>query len=195
MRLIFASQNPNKLKEIRSMAPDGIEIVGLDELEKMDALLETSETLQGNAQQKARQIYEKFKLPCFADDTGLEIPALNYEPGVYSARYAGPSKDAKKNMQKVLILLAQKANRRAQFRTAVCSIINGEERLFEGIIEGKITQEQRGNEGFGYDPIFIPEGSTRTFAEMSLAEKNQFSHRKRAFMNFMNYLEAHIIQG
>jgi len=195
MKLIFASQNQNKVKEIKSIAPKGIEIVGLNDVEQMDELLETSETLQGNAIQKARQVYEKFGLPCFADDTGLEIPSLNYEPGVYSARYAGPNKDSLKNMQKVLILLTQKANRKAQFRTVVCSIINGEEKTFEGIVEGSILKEQKGTNGFGYDPIFKPEGSHKTFGQMELSEKNKFSHRARAFGNFMKYLEANHARG
>lgn len=192
MKLIFASQNPNKVKEIKTLAPKGIEIVGLNEVEKMDELLETSETLQGNAIQKARQVYEKFGISCFADDTGLEIPALNFEPGVYSARYAGPNKNALKNMQKVLIMLTQKANRKAQFRTVVCSIINGEEKTFEGIIEGVILKEQKGDKGFGYDPIFKPEGSHKSFGQMEMEEKNKFSHRARAFSNFMKYLESQI---
>ena len=190
MKLIFASQNEHKVKEIRSICPKGVDITGLNELEQMDELLETSDTLEGNASQKARQVNIRFGKHCFADDTGLEIQALGNEPGVFSARYAGPDKNALKNMQKVLILLADKANRRARFRTVVCALINGEEKLFEGIVEGKITNEKKGVNGFGYDPIFIPEGSTKTFAEMSMDEKNKFSHRSRAFSNFMKYLES-----
>ncbi|NND76957.1 MAG: RdgB/HAM1 family non-canonical purine NTP pyrophosphatase [Flavobacteriales bacterium] len=190
MKLIFASQNQNKVDEIRSICPDGYEIVGLNDLEEMDELSETSETLEGNAIQKAKQVNALFGKHCFADDTGLEIQTLGNEPGVYSARYAGPEKNALKNIQKVLILLANKGNRRAQFRTVVCAIINGEQKLFEGIVEGKITREKRGTNGFGYDPIFVPDGSTKTFAEMTLEEKNKFSHRSRAFGNFMNYLES-----
>lgn len=194
MKFIFASQNQNKVDEIRSICPEGIEIIGLNNLEEMDELIETSETLEGNAVQKAKQINVKFGKHCFADDTGLEIQTLGNEPGVYSARYAGPDKNALKNMQKVLILLANKGNRKAQFRTVVCAIINGEEHLFEGIVEGKITREKRGEHGFGYDPIFIPDGSTKTFGEMTMEEKNKFSHRSRAFSNFIKYLESQQIK-
>ncbi|MEM7162576.1 MAG: RdgB/HAM1 family non-canonical purine NTP pyrophosphatase [Bacteroidota bacterium] len=190
MKLLFASQNDNKVKEIQRLVPEGIEVIGLNDLDRIEELQETSLTLEGNARQKAQQVAERYQLPCFADDTGLEIQSLNNEPGVFSARYAGPEKNALKNIQKVLILMTEKANRRAQFRTVVCSIINGEEIVFEGIVEGKILREQRGENGFGYDPIFVPNGQTLTFAQMTMDEKNKYSHRARAFQNFLNYLNT-----
>lgn len=181
MKLIFATQNKNKAKEIQALMPEGIEILTMSEIDCYDDIPETASTLEGNAQLKARYIAKKFKVNVFADDTGLEIEALNNEPGVYSARYAGEQKNSEDNMQLVLKKLEGNSNRNAQFRTAICLIIDGKEQLFEGIVKGTIRTEKSGNEGFGYDPIFEPENCGKTFAEMSMQEKNERSHRGRAF--------------
>jgi len=185
MKLIFATQNKNKAKEIQSLMPQGIEILSLQDIGCDDDIPETAATLEGNAQLKARYIAEKYKVNVFADDTGLEIEALNNEPGVYSARYAGEQKNSEENMQLVLEKLAGNPNRVAQFRTAICLIIDGNEQLFEGIVKGEIRKEKSGNEGFGYDPIFEPENCGKTFAEMSMSEKNERSHRGRAFQKMI----------
>lgn len=188
MKLIFATQNQNKATEIQSLMPQGIEILSLQDIGCDDDIPETATTLDGNAQLKARYIAEKFKVNVFADDTGLEIEALNNEPGVYSARYAGEQKNSEENMQLVLEKLAGITNRGAQFRTAICLIIDGSEHLFEGIVKGEIRMEKSGNEGFGYDPIFEPEYCGKTFAEMSMSEKNERSHRGRAFQKMIHFL-------
>lgn len=188
MKLIFATQNQHKATEIQSLMPQGIEILSLQDIGCDDDIPETATTLDGNAQLKARYIAEKFKVNVFADDTGLEIEALNNEPGVYSARYAGEQKNSEENMQLVLEKLAGITNRGAQFRTAICLIIDGSEHLFEGIVKGEIRMEKSGNEGFGYDPIFEPEYCGKTFAEMSMSEKNERSHRGRAFQKMIHFL-------
>lgn len=181
MKLIFATQNKNKAKEIQALMPEGIEILTLQDIHCDDDIPETADTLEGNAQLKARYIAEKFNVNVFADDTGLEIEALNNEPGVYSARYAGEQKNSDDNMNLVLEKLDGNSNRLAQFRTAICLIIDGKEQLFEGIVKGEIRTSKTGVEGFGYDPIFEPENCGKTFAEMSMSEKNERSHRGRAF--------------
>ena len=150
---------------------------------------ETADTLQGNALIKARHIYEKYGFDCFADDTGLEVEALDGAPGVYSARYAGEECCSESNMQKLLHNLTGKNNRRAQFRTVIALIINGEEKLFNGIVKGNITEEKMGDSGFGYDPIFIPEGFSESFAQMPAEMKNSISHRFRATEQLSNYLK------
>ena len=188
LKIIFATQNPNKLQEIKTMLPDGIELKGLEHLGLNEDIPETQETLEGNALQKARFIYERFKVNCFADDTGLEVEALNGKPGVYSARYAGEEKDSHANMNKLLNDLKNVENRRAQFRTVIALIIEGEELLFNGIAEGEIINEKRGQEGFGYDPIFVPRGYKETFAQMPLQEKNRISHRYKATKMLAEYL-------
>ncbi|SFT68627.1 XTP/dITP diphosphohydrolase [Lishizhenia tianjinensis] len=188
MELIFSTQNQNKANEIQKLVPEGITIKTLKDINCADDIPETQDTLQGNALQKARYVHEKFGVNCFADDTGLEIEALNMEPGVYSARYAGPERSDDNNMQKVLDLLADKSNRNARFRTAVALIINGEEHLFEGIVNGEIRTAKSGDQGFGYDPIFEPENAGKTFAEMSTEEKNSMSHRARAFAKMTDFL-------
>jgi len=188
LKIIFATQNPNKLQEIKAMLPDGIELKGLEHLGLNEDIPETQETLEGNALQKARFIYERFKVNCFADDTGLEVEALNGKPGVYSARYAGEEKDSHENMNKLLNDLKNVENRRAQFRTVIALIIEGEELLFNGIAEGEIINEKRGQEGFGYDPIFVPRGYKETFAQMPLQEKNRISHRYKATKMLAEYL-------
>lgn len=187
MKIIFASQNPNKIAEIRAKLPN-FEIVGLDPLVFPDELLETGSTLQDNALQKVRQVYEQTGENCFADDTGLEVEALDGAPGVYSARYAGEQKNSNDNMDLLLSRLVEKSSRKARFRTVVALILDGKEYTFEGICKGEIRSERSGAEGFGYDPIFQPEGETRTFAEMTMDEKADISHRGLAVNELVKFL-------
>ena len=188
MKIVFATNNPNKLKEIQSLIPKEIEIISLKEIGCNEDIPETGDTLEANAFQKAHYIKDNFNYDCFADDTGLEIDELNGDPGVYSARYAGPERNANANMNKVLNELKGKKNRKAQFRTAIALILKGEEHLFEGKVEGYISKDKQGNEGFGYDPIFIPENDIRSFAQMSMQEKGVISHRGRAVKKLVAYL-------
>lgn len=180
MKLVFATNNRHKLDEVRAIVGDNIDILSLNDIDCHDDIPETAETLQGNALIKARYIYEKYGMDCFADDTGLEVDALGGEPGVYSARYAGDECNSEANMLKLLQNLTGKNDRKAQFRTVIALIINGEEKLFNGIVKGTITEEKMGSSGFGYDPIFIPEGYSESFAQMSSEMKNSISHRYRA---------------
>lgn len=188
MKIVFATNNPNKLKEIQSLIPKEIEIISLNEIGCNEDIPETGDTLEANAFQKAHYIKDNFNYDCFADDTGLEIDELNGDPGVYSARYAGPERNANANMNKVLNELKGKKNRNAKFRTAIALILKGEEHLFEGKVEGYISKDKQGNEGFGYDPIFIPENDIRSFAQMSMQEKGAISHRGRAVRKLVAYL-------
>src|SRR5690554_583296 len=188
MELIFATQNPNKVKEIQNQLTENIKVLSLSDLNYSEDLEETQNTLEGNAWQKADFIYEHFNRNCFADDTGLEVEALNNEPGVYSARYAGAEKSFEANMNKVLEKLKGKDNRNARFRTVIALIIDGEKYEFEGICEGEIIENKRGEEGFGYDPIFQPKGYNKTFAEMDLSEKNKISHRGIAVKKLIDFL-------
>ena len=188
MKIVFATNNPNKLKEIQSLIPKEIEIISLKEIGCNEDIPETGDTLEANAFQKANYIKDNFNYECFADDTGLEIDELNGDPGVYSARYAGPERNANANMNKVLNELKGKKNRKAQFRTAIALILKGEEHLFEGKVEGYISKDKQGNEGFGYDPIFMPENEKRSFAQMSMEEKGTISHRGRAVKKLVTYL-------
>jgi XTP/dITP diphosphohydrolase len=188
MQLIFATNNANKLKEVNSLLSSSITLKSLTDIGFNEDIPETENTLEGNALLKARYIAQKFNCNCFADDTGLEIVALNGEPGVYSARYAGEHKNSEDNIQKVLEKLKGKDNRQAQFRTVIALILDDKEYLFEGIVKGKITEEKRGTDGFGYDPIFIPDGFDKTFAEMTLSEKNQVSHRAIALNKMAEFL-------
>ena len=188
MKIVFATNNPNKLKEIQSLIPKEFEIISLKEIGCNEDIPETGDTLEANAFQKAHYIKDNFNYDCFADDTGLEIDELNGAPGVYSARYAGPERNANANMNKVLNELKGKKNRKAQFRTAIALILKGEEHLFEGKVEGYISKDKQGNEGFGYDPIFIPENDIRSFAQMSMQEKGAISHRGRAVKKLVTYL-------
>ena len=188
MKIVFATNNPNKLEEIQSLIPKEIEIISLKEIGCNEDIPETGDTLEANAFQKAHYIKDNFNYDCFADDTGLEIDELNGDPGVYSARYAGPERNANANMNKVLNELKGKKNRKAQFRTAIALILKGEEHLFEGKVEGYISKDKQGNEGFGYDPIFIPENNIRSFAQMSMQEKGAISHRGRAVKKLVTYL-------
>ena len=189
MRLVFATNNRHKLDEVRAIVGDRVEVLSLNDIDCHDDIPETADTLQGNALIKARYIYEKYGVDCFADDTGLEVEALGGEPGVYSARYAGEECCSEANMQKLLHNLTGKTNRNAQFRTVIALIIKGEERLFNGIVKGTITEEKRGDSGFGYDPIFVPEGFSESFAQMSGEQKNSISHRSRATEQLSDYLK------
>ena len=189
MKLVFATNNKHKLQEVRDIVGNSVEVLSLNDIDCHDDIPEKDDTLQGNALIKARHIYEKYGMNCFADDTGLEVEALGGAPGVYSARYAGEECDSEANMLKLLQNLTGKNNRNAQFRTVIALIINGEEKLFNGIVKGNISNEKRGNSGFGYDPIFIPEGYTESFAQMSGEMKNGISHRFRATQQLANYLK------
>ncbi len=189
MDLVFATNNKHKLYEIRSILGDSVNLLSLKDISCEEDIPETGNTLEANALQKARYIFEKYNINCFADDTGLEIPALNGEPGVYSARYAGEEKSSAKNMSKVLDKLAGTKDRRAQFRTVIALIINGEEKIFEGIVAGKIIESPRGDQGFGYDPVFVPDGYDLTFAELGNEVKNKISHRAKAVEKLAEYLK------
>jgi XTP/dITP diphosphohydrolase len=188
MILVFATHNSNKAKEIQSLLPADFQILTLTQINCHEEISETAQTLEGNSLLKAQFVNDNFNLNCFADDTGLEIKALNGRPGVYSARYAGEEKSAESNMNRVLSELKNESNRKAQFRTVITLILNDKTHIFEGVINGTISAEKKGIDGFGYDPIFIPEGETRTFAEMTLEEKNQQSHRARAFEKMVSFL-------
>lgn len=189
MKLVFATNNRHKLNEVRAIVGDKVEVLSLNDIGCHDDIPETADTLQGNALIKARYIYEKFGVDCFADDTGLEVEALDGAPGVFSARYAGEECDSEANMQKLLQNLTGKSNRNAQFRTVIALIIKGEEKLFNGIVKGTITEEKKGDSGFGYDPVFVPEGFSKSFAQMSGDMKNSISHRYRATLELSNYLK------
>lgn len=189
MKLVFATNNKHKLQEVRDIVGDRVEVLSLADINCYDDIPETADTLQGNALIKARHIYEKYDLDCFADDTGLEVEALGGVPGVYSARYAGEECDPEANMQKLLQNLTGETNRNAQFRTVIALIIRGEEKLFNGIVKGTIATEKKGDSGFGYDPIFIPEGHSESFAQMSSEMKNSMSHRFRATQQLGDYLK------
>ena len=188
MKLVFATQNENKAQEIQSLLPEYFKILTLKDIKCFDDIAETADTLEGNSLIKASFISETYNLNCFADDTGIEIEALDFRPGVHSARYAGLDKSANENIDKVLLELEGKTKRNAQFRTIITLILNSSTFTFEGIVHGAIILEKRGENGFGYDPIFVPEGALKTFAEMTLTEKNQYSHRARAFQKMIVFL-------
>jgi XTP/dITP diphosphohydrolase len=190
MKLVFATHNHNKAKEIQSLLEERFEILTLTEIDCHDEIPETAETLEGNSLLKAQFVSENFKVNCFADDTGLEIETLNGRPGVYSARYAGEEKSAVANMNRVLSELENSTDRNAQFRTVITLILEGKTHIFEGIVKGEIIREKRGIDGFGYDPIFVPEGQNKTFAEMTMAEKNLQSHRAIAFQKMIYFLSS-----
>lgn len=189
MKLVFASSNSNKINEIKKLLPENIELLGLNDIECFDEIPETAETIEGNAILKADYITQKYGYNCFADDSGLEINALGGKPGVYSARYAGEPRDDNKNIDKVLAELENQSDRRANFKTVICLNLNGHQYLFTGIIDGNITQERKGINGFGYDPIFVPDGYDETFAQMAFEEKNQISHRAKAVMQMIDFFE------
>lgn len=190
MKLVFATNNQYKLKELQAILGDHFELLSLKDIGCFDEIPEDYPTLEENARQKAFYIHKKYGYPCFADDTGLEIDVLNGEPGVYSARYAGEAKDSQANMNKVLENLQNEDNRKARFRTVISLVLDNEEKQFEGIVEGEITREKRGDSGFGYDPIFLPDGYVKTFAEMDLSAKNEISHRARAVQKLVEYLKT-----
>jgi len=188
-KLVVATNNAHKLEEIAAILGDEMELLSLKDIHCDADIPETADTLEGNARQKAMYIYENYGMDCFADDTGLEVEALNGAPGVYSARYAGDGHDSEANMQKLLHELEDKENRKAQFRTAICLLLEGKEYLFEGIVKGEIIKEKRGGAGFGYDPIFVPEGHELTFAELGNDIKNTISHRARAVEKLCLFLK------
>lgn len=186
-KLVFATNNAHKLEEVRAILGNGYEVLSLADINLHEDIPETAGTLEGNALQKAQYVKQHYGLDCFADDTGLEVDALNGEPGVYSARYAGEGHDSEANMSKLLLKMNKKRNRKARFRTIV-ALIQGEDiHLFEGIVNGTIIKERRGKGGFGYDPIFVPEGYSQTLAEIG-EEKNKISHRARAIAKLADFL-------
>lgn len=189
MTLVFASANANKVSEIRAMLPAGHSLLGLADIGCHDDIPETADTFAGNAKLKADYVTDKFGYDCFADDSGLEVEALGGAPGVYSARYAGSPKDDAKNIVKLLEALEGESNRRAQFRTVIALNRRGETHFFEGIVTGVIAKTPAGENGFGYDPIFVPDGDYRTFAQMSKAEKAAISHRGRALQKLLAFLK------
>lgn len=189
IKLVFATNNKNKIKEIKQLLNNSLELLSLEDIGCLEDIPETADTIEGNAVQKAQYVYEKYGYNCFADDTGLEIDALNGEPGVYSARYAGEQKNAEDNMMKVLTKLQDVENRSAQFKTVIALIVDGKVTCFEGIVKGEITTERSGNEGFGYDPIFKPKGYDVSYAEMSLELKNEISHRAIATKKLIQFLK------
>ena len=189
-KLVVATNNAHKLEEIAAILGDEMELFSLKDINCHADIPETADTLEGNARQKAMYIYENYGMDCFADDTGLEVDALNGAPGVFSARYAGDGHDSEANMQKLLKELKGNENRKAQFRTAICLIMEGKEYLFEGIVKGEIIEEKRGGAGFGYDPIFVPEGYEQTFAELGNDIKNTISHRARAVEKLCKFLKG-----
>ena len=193
MKLVFATNNQHKIYEVRNMLGENFELVSLDDIGCTEEIAETSKTLEGNASQKAHYIYDNYGLNCFADDTGLEVEALGMAPGVYSARYAGPQRNSIDNMNRLLAELDKIKNRKARFRTVISLIINGNEMFFEGIVDGEILHQPIGQLGFGYDPIFRPEGFSTSFAEMDLVLKNSISHRGRAFEKLIHYLKNNYI--
>ncbi|MEQ1678905.1 MAG: RdgB/HAM1 family non-canonical purine NTP pyrophosphatase [Chitinophagaceae bacterium] len=191
MRLIFATNNQHKVEELRSLITGEFDIITLEEAGIDIDIPEPYDTLEENAAGKSRTIYEMTGTNCFSEDTGLEVAALNGEPGVKSARYAGESRSFDANIDKLLINLADKTNRSARFRTVISLLLEGRETQFEGICEGRIIDEKKGLQGFGYDPVFIPAGSDKTFAEMSLSEKGQFSHRAKATQKLVAFLNTY----
>ena len=189
MQLVFASNNKNKIKEIQLLVPQSIKVLSLEDIGCFEEIPETADTIEGNAIQKANYVTEKYGYNCFADDTGLEVEALNGEPGVYSARYAGEQKDATDNMDKLLNNLKGISNRNAQFKTVIALNLNGNHSLFTGIIKGKIIEEKIGSNGFGYDPIFVAGGYSQTFAELTIGEKSVISHRGLAVKQLVDFLK------
>ena len=188
MKLVFATNNINKLAEVQQMLPNSIQLLSLKDIHCDDEIEETETTLEGNAKLKANYIRQKFGYHCFADDTGLEVEVLNGKPGVYSARYAGEPPNSEKNMQKLLSELENKTNRNAQFRTAICLNLHNKQFIFEGICKGEILNQKQGEKGFGYDPIFMPLGYKKSFAEMTQDKKNKISHRGIAIKKLVTFL-------
>ena len=190
MKLVFATNNPNKLSELQDLVPEGIEILSLAAINCNEELPETSPTLEGNALQKAKYVFDNYGFNCFADDTGLEVEALDGNPGVYSARYAGEHGNAEKNMEKLLNELQNKSSRKAKFRTIIALNLRNKQYLFEGICDGEILNEKTGVKGFGYDPIFKPSNASYSFAEMNSEDKNIISHRGIAIQELVQFLNS-----
>jgi len=190
MKLVFASNNKNKIAEIQSMLPESIKILSLEDINCLEDIPETAETIEGNAILKADYVTQKYGYDCFADDTGLEVNALNGKPGVYSARYAGEQKNADDNMNKLLEALKNEENRSAQFKTVITLNLEGKQYLFTGIAKGNITAAKMGSNGFGYDPIFKPENFDETFAQLPLEVKNKIGHRGKAVQQLIDFLSA-----
>ncbi len=189
MKLVFASNNKNKIQEIQALVPNTIQIVSLEDIGCTKDIPETADTIEGNAILKANYVTSNYGYDCFADDTGLEVDALNGAPGVYSARYAGEQKDANDNMDKLLSELNDKSNRKANFKTVIALNLNGKQNLFTGIINGKIIEEKIGTNGFGYDPIFVADRFDKTFAELTMEEKSTISHRGIAVKELILFLQ------
>ena len=189
-KIVFATHNQNKMEEIRSMMPRSIKLLSLDDILCHDEIPETADTIEGNAKLKADHVYYKYNLPCFADDTGLEVEALDGEPGVRSARYAGSDKNSEANIDKLLFNLKDKESRAAQFKTVIHLMDKKENKRFTGICKGYISEKRRGEGGFGYDPIFVPEDHKETFAELSSETKNKIGHRGLAVQKLIDYLES-----
>ena len=192
MKLVFATNNMNKIKEVKPLIPDDIELLSLKDIGCFEDVPETQNTIEGNAKQKAEYIKKHYDYDCFADDTGLEVDALNGEPGVYSARYAGEQRNAEDNTNKLLTELSNKPDRSAQFKTVIALHINGELKTFTGICKGEITTKKHGELGFGYDPVFKPENHNNTFAEMDLSVKNSIGHRGKAVAQLVGFLNEKI---
>lgn len=188
MNLVFASNNQNKILEIQNILNGSIKVLSLEDIGCHEDIPETADTIEGNAILKADYVTKKYGYDCFADDTGLEINALNGEPGVYSARYAGEQRNSDENMNKVLSALSDASDRNANFKTVIALNLNGKQHLFTGIANGKITHDKKGSQGFGYDPIFQPEGYEETFAELPLNIKNEISHRAKATQQLIDFL-------
>lgn len=188
LSIVFATSNPNKIREVKEMLPAGFEIKSLQDIGCTEEVPETQATIEGNALQKAHYVRDNYGVDCFAEDTGLEVTALDGDPGVYSARYAGPKRDANDNMDLLLKNLADKPDRSARFKTVIALTLNGETHTFTGIVNGQIATQKTGSDGFGYDPIFLPEDHKISFAEMDKKEKNQISHRGRAMAQFLSFL-------
>lgn len=191
MKIVFATNNTHKIKEVQSMLPDGITLVSLESISCFEDIPETADTIEGNAIMKANYITKKYGYDCFADDTGLEVTALNGAPGVFSARYAGPQRDANDNMNVLLQNLEGSADRSAQFKTVIVLNLGGKQYLFTGIAAGAITTEKQGDQGFGYDPIFCPDGFSETFAQLTLLQKGQISHRGKATQQLLDFLKQY----
>lgn len=189
MKIVFATNNKNKIKEVQSLVPENIQLLSLSDIGCFEDIPETQPTIEGNALQKANYIKEHYGYDCFADDTGLEVHAINNEPGVYSARFAGPQRNADDNMNLLLNKLQDKSDRTAHFKTVIALILDGQTHTFTGICEGTIIKEKRGEKGFGYDPIFVADGFTETFAEISLEEKNKVGHRGKAVQQLISFLK------
>lgn len=191
MQLVFATNNLNKLNEVQKLIPDTIQLLSLKDIDCFEDIPETQDTIEGNAIQKAEYVKQHYGYDCFADDTGLEVEALKGAPGVFSARYAGPQRDANDNMDKLLLNLKGKPNRNAHFKTVIALVLNGTLNTFTGICEGYITETKYGDSGFGYDPIFKANGYDKTFAEITLEEKNSIGHRGKAVSQLIAFLNKH----